>query len=686
MTGFVSISDAKPRRRIISAVLLGGLVGALLGLLLANVGGRAVSDLWHKLSPREISQENVAVVLIDNDSLAQVGSWPWSRYYMARLLEEIGAQGPRVIGIDILFAEPDTLHPENFVSLYPELDGATADQVSQLPPMDDVLAQVMGNAPVILARVGVPNGGTEPGALFVDPPVAGEPPAGTLQREQVLTSIPVLDDVALGHGMINGPPDADGQVRRVPLTVKGGDVAMPGLAVELARVASGASGLEWQGNSLRIGDTVLPANEHAMLAVKLGLFPEESVWPAHRVLRGDIPPDAFAGKVVMIGLGADGTSDIVSTPLENEVYGIFVQAQAVDAILEDGWLTRPGWMFWVELAAGVLLVVAILFGGVSHQPTRLFPAIVLALGLPLISWLAFDQANILFNPVLPLMAGAAAAVALWTMRFLITRAERARLEAELIEQKIAAAEQEGELKAARRIQLSMVPGEETLTALDRRVEIGAILEPAKSVGGDFYDALKIDDDTLLFIVGDVTGKGVPAALFMALSKALTKSNLSRGTDDLAATVASLNRDLMGEADEEMGVTMLVGLFDCRSGALSMINAGHENPLIVRSDGSVEVLPMRGGPPFCVVDFPYEVETAQLQAGETIVVITDGATEAANEKQELFGGDGVTSMLSNARSASAGKQVSLLTENIRAFENGTDPSDDLTIFALRYVRE
>jgi serine phosphatase RsbU (regulator of sigma subunit) len=387
--------------------------------------------------------------------------------------------------------------------------------------------------------------------------------------------------------------------------------------------------------------------------------------------------------VVLIGLGAEGTQDIVATPLGTEQYGVLIQAQAVDAILTGGWLARPPWLAALEWLAGAVLVILVVTGRAAR---RRAPFVIagglLALALPLASWLAFDRANLLFDPLRPLLIGLGAATALAVTQYILTRAERARLAAELTEQRVAAAAQDGELNAARRIQMGMVPGAQRLAGLDPRVEIGAVLRPARSVGGDFYDALKVGPDQLLFVIGDVTGKGVPAALYMALSKALAKAVLKRGADRLGDAMAALNRDLMAEADEEMGVTVLAGVLDCATGELALVSAGHENPLVVRSSGEIATLRLRGGPPLCVIDFPYAEEPARLEPGDTLVLITDGATEAANADNALFGAEGVVAALQREGEMPAAERANDLAERVRAFEAGTEPSDDLTILTIR----
>ena len=675
-----------PGRRFAGwAVLLGGLIGALLSLVWGELPGRIVFDQWQRTAPREIKADQVAVVLIDALSLEAVGPWPWPRYYMASLTELIAEQKPAAIGFDMIFAEDDPLGPNKFAQLYPEMDPALAAQIGGLDNMDHILADVLGRAPVVLARVGVKQYGVDPTLLApLEPIVQGRPPTGVASFRQVLASIPRLDGVARGLATINGDPDDDSIVRRVPLTAIVNKDPMPGFAVELVRVAARAEHLVWRGSTAVLGDRSMSADAEGRLPLRFGNFPEDAVYSAAHILdeKKGPPPGAFKGKIVLIGLGGDGTADIVATPLATRQFGVLVQAQAVDAILNRGWLSRPPWLAALEWLGGALLVMlVVLAGSAKRRRVLLVAALAVAALLPVISFLAFDGANLLFDPSRPLLIGLGAAIALAVALFMRVRAQRARLASELTEQRVSAAVQEGELQAARSIQMGMVPSPEALAVLDPRIDIGAVLRPARSVGGDFYDALMVAPDKLLFVIGDVTGKGVPAALYMALSKALTKSILSRGSARLAEAVGELNRDLLREADEAMGVTMLIGVLDCATGDLGMVNAGHENPILRRADGSIETLAMRGGPPFCVMDFPYPEEAARLEPGDTLVLITDGATEAQNAGEQLFGMDGTLAALGGSPEGAAAT-ASSLADQVRAFEGDTEPSDDLTIMALR----
>jgi len=683
MTGFVSNSkdtlEGGARTPIIRAVLIG------LTLFTGEPGRRMVFDGWQQVSPRTITADNIAVIEIDDVAVSRVSEWPWPRYQMSQLIRLIGNAQPRAIGIDIYFTERDRLSPEAFAERYlpEEMDEDTRRKITALPDMDYVFGTVIGDTPSVMARVGVDEGGADPGEYFFDPEVAGEAPPNLQSYDRVLASLFNLDGAAMGHGMVNGAPDSDGVVRRIPLAVTVGEAQSAGFAAELARVASGTEQLQWQDGELAMGDSLLPADFNGNFRFRMGNIPQAAKFSALEVMNNEVPAQALAGKIVLVGVTAQGTYDIVATPIGSETYGVFVQAMAVDAMLEGAWLSRPTSMVVAEIAAGLLLLLLIVIAAVTTRSWPLKLALGFALALPLISWLAYTQVGLLFDPVRPLLVGICAAIALTVTRYAIARKERARLAAELVEERVAASEQKGELEAARRIQMSMVPGEKTLAKLDPRAEIGRVLRPAKSVGGDFFDAVKINENLLLFLVADVTGKGVPAALFMALSKTLSKSNLARAGDGLDKALAALNVDLMDEADDEMGLTMLVGTLDCATGALQMINAGHENPMVVRSDGTVETFAMKGGPPLCVIDFPYSTEPLKLKADETLVVISDGATEAANKEDDLFGMTGVIDALEAAGNTSAQDRATQLAEKIETFEGANDPTDDLTIFALRY---
>ncbi|NQX95457.1 MAG: CHASE2 domain-containing protein, partial [Erythrobacter sp.] len=294
------------RLPITRAVLIGGLIGALLSVLLSDFAHRTVFDTWQRQSPREIGMDNVAVVLVDDVSVKDLGAWPWSRYTVARLIDNIGAAKPAAIGIDVYFSEPDPLRPDAFAGLYEpsELDDPTRQAILALPQWDAILSRVLGQDPVVLARAATQEEAAAPENLFFNSTIEGTAPAGVIRGDRVIASIPALDDNVLSHGMVNGPPDADGVVRRVPLGVQVAETSAPGFALELARIASGSESLKWDGDALFMDGTRIPTDGDGRMLFKMGYYPNPAIYPAAAVALGQIPAEAFEGKVVLVGVGA----------------------------------------------------------------------------------------------------------------------------------------------------------------------------------------------------------------------------------------------------------------------------------------------------------------------------------------------------------------------------------------------
>jgi serine phosphatase RsbU (regulator of sigma subunit) len=369
--------------------------------------------------------------------------------------------------------------------------------------------------------------------------------------------------------------------------------------------------------------------------------------------------------------------DFYPTPTSGEtsqMSGVEIQAHLLDALLRGDAITpaSPLWVLGVALAAVWILLI----GRLRLRPRgNAILAIALILTIVALTFGLFRFFNVWLPP-------ASALIALLLVIFVEAARERARLREALVQERIAAAAVEGELQAARSIQLGMLPPRGDLSSFDPRLDVDALLEPAKSIGGDLFDMIRIDADRVAFLVGDVTGKGVPAALFMALSKALAKSVVLRGIPSLADAASILNEELTRDNSEAMNVTMLIGIMDLATGELMLMSAGHEHPLHIRADGGITMHELDGGPPFCIVDFPYPDEPMKLLPGETLLMISDGVSEALNGSRELFGHDRLLAAVKGQGSATA--MIEAVRDAVRAFEDGVDPTDDLTVMAVRYL--
>ena len=252
------------------------------------------------------------------------------------------------------------------------------------------------------------------------------------------------------------------------------------------------------------------------------------------------------------------------------------------------------------------------------------------------------------------------------------------------------ARMEEELESARQLQMSMLPTVFPPPSKQRPVEIFAMMEPAREVGGDLYDFFDCDDGTLCFLIGDVSGKGVPAALFMAHAKNLIRliTRLARGADGAAPgpaeIVGMVNRELCQDNAGMMFVTLFFGMLDPKTGDLRFTNAGHNPPY--RLDGkSVEAVTIGKGRPLGLrTASTYETGDLTLAAGETLYLYTDGVTEAHNRTGELFAEQRLEAVLRESACDSTNSVVTAVGDAVQRFVDGAAQSDDITAMALRWL--
>ncbi|MBL8553461.1 MAG: serine/threonine-protein phosphatase, partial [Phenylobacterium sp.] len=347
-------------------------------------------------------------------------------------------------------------------------------------------------------------------------------------------------------------------------------------------------------------------------------------------------------------------------------------------------LDRPAWAPLAEWGVGLALVL-LAWLAVPRLPMGAISAIAAAeiVAAFAASWIAFQQ-NLILDPLPMLVPGAATSAVMVLLLFVEGRRVQTRLRGQLEDERLSAARISGELAAASEIQSGMLMPRAELARVSPAVEIDAALQSAKTVGGDLYDAFPFDDGRVCFLVGDVTGKGVPASLFMALSKALSRSLLMRPATPLDTAIEEINRELSRDNRQAMAVSLLVGVLHPNDGRLDLVSAGHENPLIVGADHGVRELRLDGGPALCVADdFPYPVETHRLAPGETLVFFTDGLTEAQAPDGSLFDRDQMLAAVAASATASTlTGMVDGIVSKVRIFEAGGEPTDDLTVMAVR----
>ena len=620
----------------------------------------AVFDTYQRLMPRSRASAPAVIVAIDERALDARGQWPWPRTLMAELLRAILAAGPAAIGVDLFFAEPDRASPVG----------------------DAALAEAIEGEKVVLGIAGLEYRDRR----FPFPPsaapvrIAAKRELALRRYDGQLQSRPEISRAAAGRGLLSS--DAKGVVRRVPLIARIGQVLVPSLSVEMIRVAIDAPllGLTDRGGEhleLGIGNVSVPLQSDGSMYLYFGREDGERSVSAEQILSGSVPPDVLRDKLVLVGITGLGLLDYQVTPLGERIPGVEVHAQLIEQMYDGNYLRRPTGATWLEaallLTAGALLVlwVPTVRPWMSASLLAAVLAVLVALGL------AAFRAGYLVDVAAPAI-GAAVLFAGLLASTLAEADQQRRLLRE------AQARVAGELEAARRIQMGLLPAPRELFAYERRFTLDAHLEPARTVGGDFYDCFMLDGERLFFLVGDVSGKGLGASLFMALAKSLVKSIALRGDGgDPAEVLRAANAEIGRDNPESLFVTVFAAVLDARTGRMRYCNAGHEPPVLCQPGEAPQRLADCAGPPLCVIaDFPYASGELALAPDGWLCAVSDGVTEAMNPRGELYGAPRLLAALAASGSREPQAVLAAVREDVRRYAAGAEQSDDVTLVCVR----
>ncbi len=254
---------------------------------------------------------------------------------------------------------------------------------------------------------------------------------------------------------------------------------------------------------------------------------------------------------------------------------------------------------------------------------------------------------------------------------------------ELTEATVSRERMESELKIAHDIQMGILPKKFPPYPERTEFDIYATIKPAREIGGDFYDFFFVDDEHLCFVIADVSGKGIPAALFMALTKTLLKAKATMGlaTDKI---ISRVNEDLCIGNDMSMFVTVFCGILNVKTGEVQYTNGGHNPPLLIKGSGDVAYLEKSGellvG---AMEEAQYTARTITFGPGDSLFLYTDGVTEAMNERNELFSEERLQKELSECQDKNVDHMVSEVMQKIEGFTGSAPQSDDITMMMITY---
>lgn len=249
---------------------------------------------------------------------------------------------------------------------------------------------------------------------------------------------------------------------------------------------------------------------------------------------------------------------------------------------------------------------------------------------------------------------------------------------------------EKQLDVARTIQQSFLPQEFKPFPNIKTFEIYGQMIPAKHVGGDFFDFFPLDDEQLGLLIADVSGKGIPSALFMAVCRTIIRT-LALQKQNPLQTIEAANHFLNLDNQTSLFVTASYAIFNTSNGSIELCNAGHNPPLIMTKEGKFKNITLNQGLPLGILNsielkarIPYQENNFTLAKGDIFILYTDGISEAINYQKEAFGVERIKEAIAPLANASLKEISECLNQSVEQFSNSTQTSDDRTTFLLRYI--
>jgi sigma-B regulation protein RsbU (phosphoserine phosphatase) len=242
---------------------------------------------------------------------------------------------------------------------------------------------------------------------------------------------------------------------------------------------------------------------------------------------------------------------------------------------------------------------------------------------------------------------------------------------------------EGELQIAQEIQMGYLRRDFSDFSSGLNLDISALLKPAKEVGGDYYDYFKISEDEIGFAIGDVAGKGVPAALFMTVALTLIRSG-NYNSLSLANIVSKINNVLYKQNDNSFFITAFFGVLNLSSGEVTFCNAGHNYPYLLKNNDIFEIQATHGPALGVLENQKYKTGRLKLEQDDMIVLYTDGVTDAENKQKEFYNKERFEEVLRNHTEKSTDKLLHVIYQSIRRFTHGEPQSDDITLMAIKFT--
>jgi len=393
-------------------------------------------DFFQTTSPRDSAVRPVVIVDIDENSLSAFGQWPWPRTILADLLTRLYEWQAAAIAFDVIFPEPDRSSLNEAVKHFRDLDDDTRGRLLHLPSNDEVFAQAIGRGNVVLGQAGI--NAFHPRSLEKPPETAfatvgPDPTPYLIAFPYILRNLPKLEQAAVGHGLISIRTERDGMVRRVPIVMQAEDKIVPALTLDLLRVATGSSTImirtdESGIQSVAVPGLELPTDRNGRIWVYFGPHDKARFVSAKDVVEGNVAPEIFAGKLVLVGTSAIGLLDVKTTPGLSAMPGVEVHAQLLEAALTNSLLVAPSYAIVVEMIGALIGGVVLALLAPAASVLMLFASAALAAAaFVAASWILFSRYQMLFDATFPLIATLSVYMSMVLMGYFREQLDRRRI-------------------------------------------------------------------------------------------------------------------------------------------------------------------------------------------------------------------------------------------------------------------
>lgn len=597
-------------------------------------------DLRFLLRPKPAVTDKIVIIEIGEDSINKLGRFPFDRSYFVAIVKALSDFGARSVMFDFLFSEPSDSDADFEAAL-------KSSKIAYMPFAFDI--DQMSSSFIVTAK-------------------------GYMAKE-LSGFTPYLK----GTGHINILPDIDGKFRRIPPYVLYDGTYYPYMPF---LAACDFTGIERKTIDIKPGryisygnNTRVPLDEKSNMMINYSgkwgqVFKHysfvdilQSYFAKEEGEAMTVQPEWFKDKVCVIGLTATGTGDIHPSPFEPLYPGVGIHAEIFNSVINNSFIGR--------VPRSVNLLILLFIGGIVSLVTLKTRPIKGLIGLAVciffftaILVLLFNIFGLWVDAIYPLFAMIVVYLSITLYKYITEWKKRLLFE--------------NELDIAKRIQESFLP--KKLPEAH-----GFVLAPAmftaKQVGGDLYDFVEFPDGRIGVMIGDVSGKGVPASLFMAMT---TGAFRFFATEDIPPqeVLKKLNDKLARESSTNLFVTMFYAIFDNAKKEMVYGNGGHLPVLYLPVGKKAEFLDVEDGAPLGLMEGKYTGNRMEYSAGDVFVFYTDGITEAMNSRRDMYGKERLAEVTYRNKTLEPKELLSAIEKDVRRFEPKSTQHDDMTIITLK----